>query len=268
MKPRINRITAEQLQPDFYVFTEPWPWDSEFMGRKLPAGSPFVNAYLLIGKERAVLIDDMMSHTDPPLVQAICEITQLPVSVLFTHGHGDHVGHETGVLLEAGFPLYLPDGELDVLLGMEDFMGGVQSWMKKESFRTVRDGERFDLGGTTLECYNTKGHTDGQLCYLDRKGKRVFVGDAFGDYANEFTTLPNEAREPFLKATEEFEQWVDDPDCVMYNGHLFNVDFHPWTIAELRRRRLDMTARLRAGLVPDAVEGILPPTEEELEANT
>ncbi len=47
--------------------------------------------YLLIGEERALLIDTGFGMTR--LDDAVKEITDLPVTVVNTHGHYDHVGN-------------------------------------------------------------------------------------------------------------------------------------------------------------------------------
>ena len=242
-----HRILTEQLQPDLYVLSEPFFSDTERGGRVIPAGTPYADAYLLLGRDRAVLIDCLMSQLDVPITETIRGLTQLPVTVYFTHGHGDHVGRETASLLRAGWPLHLPEGELDLLLGMADRFGGIQAWMNAESFLPVRPGDVVELGEVSLETFCVPGHTPGHLCYLDRVGRRCFVGDAFGTLITGRSTLRSGSLAPFLEAVEAFERWVDDPDCMLYNGHRVNVGFCPWTVSVLREKRLEMAFRLEAG---------------------
>ena len=45
--------------------------------------------YLVVGKDRACVIDTMNAYTD--LYQAVRKITDKPVTVVNTHGHPDHI---------------------------------------------------------------------------------------------------------------------------------------------------------------------------------
>ena len=45
--------------------------------------------YLVVGEEKALLIDTMMGYND--LAKAVRDITDKPVMVVNTHGHGDHI---------------------------------------------------------------------------------------------------------------------------------------------------------------------------------
>ena len=47
-----------------------------------------------------------------------------------------------------------------------------------DSFRPVRAGDVFDLGGVTLEAFACPGHSRGHLVYLDREHRILFSGDA------------------------------------------------------------------------------------------
>src|SRR2546425_868523 len=50
----------------------------------------YVHSYLVAGKERAVLIDTGMGIS--PIAPVARNLTNLPLSVLLTHNHYDHVG--------------------------------------------------------------------------------------------------------------------------------------------------------------------------------
>ena len=51
---------------------------------------PGVDAYLLTGEKRAVLVDTLQNATG--LYEKVRELTELPLDVLITHGHIDHAG--------------------------------------------------------------------------------------------------------------------------------------------------------------------------------
>ena len=54
-------------------------------------GQATQNSYLVVGEERAALID--LAVDTPELYPYACSIAGMPVQVLLTHGHPDHVYH-------------------------------------------------------------------------------------------------------------------------------------------------------------------------------
>ena len=52
-------------------------------------GQATQNSYLILGEERAALID--MAVDTPELYSFACRLANKPVTVLLTHGHPDHV---------------------------------------------------------------------------------------------------------------------------------------------------------------------------------
>ena len=235
-----HTVIVRQLAPGLWHFNEPWYENKTHFGRPVTVGTPHVEAYLIAGTEKAVLIDALEDWHTPALPELIREITDLPVEVYFTHGHGDHVGAEAGNLLTAGFPMHLDLQDMDLMYEMADyFFGCVPDWMKPENFIDLKAGTTIDLGGTVLETYAVPGHTKGCICFLDRTHHVCFTGDAFGTIITGLNTLRCATLEDFLANVEAFEKWVDDDSCVLYNGHLGNVGGRFWTLAELREHRLN-----------------------------
>ena len=86
-----------------------------------------------------------------------------------THGHADHAGGLEEILPEWPVPVYLGNGDFDLLPWKPD----------PDSVKIPTDHHRIALGELTVECLATPGHTPGGLCYLTtRKGQSLcFVGD-------------------------------------------------------------------------------------------
>ncbi|MBU9735626.1 MBL fold metallo-hydrolase [Diplocloster agilis] len=133
-----------------------------------------VYMYLLAGNREAVLIDAGMGMI--PLKEAVSSLTDLPVKVLLTHGHIDHIGG-TGAfpevyLHEKDMATYrLHDSDYRGLLGNYDIPA------LQKSLRPVRDGTIFDLGGRSLRVIHTPGHSVGSVCVLDQENGWLFTGD-------------------------------------------------------------------------------------------
>lgn len=148
------------------------------------------NCYLIVGKTEALLIDTGVGVGD--LKGAVRKITDLPVTVVATHAHVDHLGGysqfervfvhnadicrfnrwQTGVFVRKFF----------VLTQSQMPKYGVKlSDVKRNGCKTewvgIEDGHRFDLGDRVITVKHIPGHTEGSIALIDDKAKNVFVGD-------------------------------------------------------------------------------------------
>jgi hydroxyacylglutathione hydrolase len=147
----------------------------------LPAGPIETNAYLLTDTARheAVLVDS--PHDVGPEVQAILRRTGCKlVALLVTHGHWDHTG-DAARIQQTGATLYAH--EADRLLieqpgVMEMFaMPGLRLDPAKID-RVVKQGDRFELLGETVEVRHVPGHCPGNVLFYFTRSGAAFVGDA------------------------------------------------------------------------------------------
>lgn len=121
--------------------------------------------YLLEGKSRALLIDTGASIKD--LDKIVKCITDKPVTVVLTHSHGDHSGN-IGCFPEVWVA---PEGTSSSGRAFRNYSGSVKS---------LSNGQKFDLGGRTIEVLFAPGHTSGSAIFLDPSMKCGFSGSAFG----------------------------------------------------------------------------------------
>lgn len=117
--------------------------------------------YLIEGNDKAVLIDAGTSI--PDLDKIVAGITSKPVSLLLTHGHGDHAG-AAGCFDE----LWMNTADQRML---RNYNGTVHH---------IENGQKFDLGGRVLEAFYTPGHTDGSVTFLETGTEKGYSGDAYG----------------------------------------------------------------------------------------
>ncbi len=157
-------LQMHKLSDTLYQFNEA----ADFAGNGQP--QPYVDAYLLIGKERAALVDCLQNATG--LYEEVRKLTGLPVDVLITHGHGDHAGASTKEFAEAGCRIYMAAEDFEILSG--------RSEAKREWFTDLKDGDCFDLGGYKLETIACGGHSPGSVAFLEREHQMLFSGDTIG----------------------------------------------------------------------------------------
>ena len=163
------------------------------------AGTHF---FLVEGDESAALIDSGCGCGD--LGELITSLTPLPVKCILTHGHVDHAMgsgcFEKVWLHEADRALYAAHSQAQVRLGY--IRGSAQSGgdpvlsaqvteadlqpvHPAERLLPLQAGDRFDLGGVTVEICPGRGHTQGCVTVLLPELRTLILGDA----CNGFTFL-------------------------------------------------------------------------------
>ncbi len=133
--------------------------------------------YVVCGKNRAAVIDTVNGQEN--LLDVVRSITDLPLVVINTHGHCDHI--YGNVFFEEA--LLHPD---DWALHDEHFAMKNEPGRAPDAFpdakpcplRPIREGDRIDLGGIVLEVVGIPGHTRGSIALLDRNSGFLFSGDA------------------------------------------------------------------------------------------
>ena len=157
--------------------------------------------YLVEGNDRAVLLD--AGTNIPGLDKIVAQITSKPVTLMLTHGHGDHVGG-------AGpFPeVYLCEADEQM------FTNNVRRY--KGQIKHLSDGQTIDLGGRKLEVMFTPGHTSGSVTFFDKERHYGFSGDAFGSTnLLVFTYLSN-----VVASAAKVEKYIKENDIkFLYPGH-------------------------------------------------
>jgi len=173
-----------------------------------PRQSEEAIGYLIVGSNRAVLFDSGMGIGD---VKAVVEkLTKLPVMVLNSHTHGDHVGGnwqfaEGKLHDKAGGKDEVRDEiwGLDTEFTRKSALGSSEQAKEEIQPREIcgplpigfdattyvtkpwkithwmHDGEKIDLGGRMIEVISTPGHTPDAICLLDRAQGLLFTGDTF-----------------------------------------------------------------------------------------
>ena len=135
--------------------------------------------YLVVGEEKACVIDTMNGYND--LYAAVRKITDKPLIVVNTHGHPDHifgnVFFDHAYMHPDDLPLSRRFTEDPEFIRLAQENGRCMP-----PFRDVREGDVFDLGGRHLEVFELPGHTPGGILLLLREDRILFTGDSINHH--------------------------------------------------------------------------------------
>ncbi|MFX0543757.1 MBL fold metallo-hydrolase [Roseovarius sp. S4756] len=178
-------------------------------------------SYLICGKDRALLFDTGSYYgTLPPV---IAELTDLPLTVLPSHMHYDHLGNIIGFDHVA-----LPD--LPVLRACEDGTGHVTpSDTLFLGDREERSAPRFavtewlaldsviDLGGRQLTLLHTPGHSPDSVSLWDAEAGLLFAADYLYEGAL-YAQVPGASLAEYLETAGRLSTLVPG-DARLFGAH-------------------------------------------------
>lgn len=151
-----------------------------------------VISYLIVGKKRAVLFDTGMGIGD--IKRVVAALTALPVVVLNSHTHNDHVGDNWEFSeiygMDSEFTRINAKGssaDAQAELTSDSICGQLPAGFDAKSYATrawrvtrwLHDGDTVELGGRVLEVISTPGHTPDAICLADRSNGLLFTGDSY-----------------------------------------------------------------------------------------
>lgn len=236
-------FTVEHVDSATHVISEYRHWEE-------------AHAYLLNGTERSLLIDTGLGICN--IYEEVQKWTDKPVAAVATHVHWDHIGghryfpnfyaHEAELSwLSGGFPLTaeqikgfvtercdLPDG-----FQIDDYV-----FFQGTPTRVLRDNDRIDLGGRTLQVLHTPGHSPGHMCFWEADRGYLFTGDLVYQ-GTLFAYYPSTDPEAYLASMERIAAL---PVKRVLPAH-HSLDIRPSIIQEITAAFQDLKAagKLRHG---------------------
>lgn len=151
-----------------------------------------VICYLIVGQKRALLFDTGMGIAN--IKKTVQELTPLPVSVLNSHTHNDHVGDNWRFTDLYGMDTAFTRGsakgstaDAQAELAPDQLCGPLPADFDPKSYSTkpfhithwLHDGDKITLGGRTLQIVATPGHTPDAISLLDPENGLLFTGDTY-----------------------------------------------------------------------------------------
>jgi glyoxylase-like metal-dependent hydrolase (beta-lactamase superfamily II) len=152
-----------------------------------------VISYLIVGTKKALLFDTGLGIGN--IRKVVASLTSLPITVLNSHTHFDHIGDnwqfEEILGVESAYTRGNTNGathdQLRDVVVPARFCGRPPAGFDPDRYAIppfkisgfVKDGNVIDLGGRQLQVLFTSGHTPDSLCLWDRQNRLLFTGDTF-----------------------------------------------------------------------------------------
>jgi glyoxylase-like metal-dependent hydrolase (beta-lactamase superfamily II) len=239
-----------ELPSDVYALYEPGQFEE-------------VISYLVLGEERAALVDTGNGIGD--LKGLVDELTDLPVTVVNTHAHGDHIGqnHAFNEVAIYDTPFSRErEREGRSIESMAHFLEEGMVWKPlPEGFdpatynvppfrvtRWLENGDRIDIGGRRLEVIHTPGHSPDSVCLLDREARLFWTGDTFYN-APLYVYSPNTNLDQFI---ESYDKMVD---LSPHYDWLLPSHNETWVEKEILREVLEAARTIKIGKAGEYKEG-------------
>ncbi|HUS77580.1 MAG TPA: MBL fold metallo-hydrolase [Patescibacteria group bacterium] len=231
-----------EVKPGVYALYEPGQFQE-------------VISYLVLGEEKAALIDTGYGMGN--IKGLVEELTDLPIKVVITHTHVDHIGQNSEFDDVSVFdhPFARENATKDRPAGsMKGSLGEGMVWkplpegLTPESYkippfkvtRWLKDGDTIKLGGKTLEVYHTPGHSPDSICILDRADRLFWTGDIFYN-APLYVYGPTTDLDNFIESYRKMVSLYSHYDWLMPSHNETYVD------KEILERVLKAAEDIRAG---------------------
>ncbi|MEJ8305587.1 MBL fold metallo-hydrolase [Saccharibacillus sacchari] len=186
-------FTVQRIDERTYAISEYGHWEK-------------VHSFLLLGERKAALIDTGLGIDN--IKRITDRLTDLPIDVLTTHVHTDHIGshgrferlyvHELDRdWLEKGIAgLTLEQIRRDIGRDITrplppGFDPRTYAPFRGKATGTLADGDVVELGGRSLTACHTPGHSPGHLSFFEAAAGYLFTGDLLYDETPVYAFYPS-----------------------------------------------------------------------------
>ncbi|MCA1026900.1 MBL fold metallo-hydrolase [Cytobacillus kochii] len=198
-------FTVQLIDSKTYAISEYGHWEK-------------VHSFLLIGEEKAVLIDTGLGIDN--IKRITDQLTSLPIEVITTHVHVDHIGghglydtiyvHELDKdwLINGISGLTLQQIRTDIQRDItiptpKTFNPETYQPFTGEPTALLADGDVLQLGNRKLKIYHTPGHSPGHITIFDETYNYLFTGDLLYDTEPIFAFYPSTSPSDLVRSIEK-----------------------------------------------------------------
>lgn len=171
-------FTVEKIDADTFAISEYKHWEE-------------THCYLLCGTKQAILIDTGLGVSNIETI--VHTLTKLPVMIVTTHIHWDHIGghkyfnniavHELEKnWLSSDFPIPLKIVKQNLMCKPCDFPNdfNLDNYQIFQGLpqKILHDSDCIDIGNRQLLVVHTPGHSPGHCCFYEPQRKVLYSGDS------------------------------------------------------------------------------------------
>lgn len=186
--------------------------------------NPFAeNTYLVYDESKEALIIDPGCYEKQEkgeLFDFISKNGLIPVKLLNTHCHIDHVLGNSFVKSTYDIPLWYHQEEAAILKAVSSYAPnyGFAQYQESKADHYIREGEYINFGNSQLLSLWIPGHSPGHLVFYHEESATCIGGDALFKGSIGRTDLPGGHHETLIKAIREKLFALPD-EVVVYPGH-------------------------------------------------
>lgn len=176
------------------------------------------NCYILINNEtnNAIIIDP--GADGPQIEAAINKRGLIPIKILNTHGHGDHIGANQHIKNTFNIPIYIHSGDAPMLddpdKNLSSFIG--MPITSPEADHELNDNDAIVFDSFSINVYHTPGHSPGGVSF--HVENLLFSGDALFKQSIGRSDLPGASHETLMQGIKNKLLVLPD-DTIVYPGH-------------------------------------------------
>ena len=212
-------FTVSQIDHKTFAISEYGHWEK-------------VHSYLLIGDEKAALIDTGLGIDN--IKRITDQLTNLPIIVLTTHVHWDHIGSHSefkNIYVHKDEEDWLVNGikklpieqirkdvRRDITIPTpETFNPKTYKPFQGKPTGLLNDGDELEIGNRKLTIYHTPGHSPGHISILDNSKGYLFTGDLLYDETPVYAFFPTTNPVDLVQSLEKIAKIPNVTK--IYGGH-------------------------------------------------
>ncbi|MEI8263760.1 MAG: MBL fold metallo-hydrolase [Actinomycetes bacterium] len=190
--------------------------------RSDPVARQMVNFAYAIGDRvtgEALLVDPAYGIDE--LIGLLAEDEMVPVGVLASHYHADHIGGDLGGYPIEGIAALLERVDIPIHVNSHEVPWIERTTGVTSSLRAHDSGDVIKVGEIEVELVHTPGHTPGSQCFLTEG--HLLAGDTLFLEGCGRTDLPgSDPGEMYETLTKRLSNVPDD--TVLFPGHLYSAE--------------------------------------------
>lgn len=227
-------FTVRKIDDTTYAISELGHWEK-------------VHSFLLLGETQAALIDTGLGIDS--MKRITDQLTSLPVDVITTHVHSDHIGSHgefDNIYVHRDEELWLVNGIVGLSLEQirantaRDITIPTPISFNPDTYTPytgkpsglLNDGDVLDIGNRKLTIYHTPGHSPGHISIFDETKGYLFTGDLLYDETPIYAFYPTTNPADLVNSLERITQI---PNINMIYGSHNSLGIKPDILNEVKK---------------------------------